>query len=108
LVAVEEVPGLDVVVAELELEPVSDDVTVVVGAVVVVGVELVELDDELELLLVVLALRQSLAESLPIVDAPCPRFRLSVGETCGGSLTTALLNCCRALAAVPQLPADTA
>ena len=95
-------------VAELELVPVPDDVTVVVGAVVVVGVEVVELDDELELLLVLFALRQSLAESLPIVAAPCPRFRLSVGETCAGSLTTALLNCCRALAAVPQSPADTA
>jgi hypothetical protein len=82
----------------------------VLEVVVLDGVELVVVVLLVVELLVVLdvVLRQSLAASCWIVEAPCSRFRVSVGLTDGGRLMTELLNVVTASSAVLHWPEPTA
>jgi hypothetical protein len=89
--------------------PLEDEVLelLVVGVVVVVGVEDVvdDVDDEvlvLELELVELELEQACPASSPTVVAPWPRFRTRVVFTFDGSAATSLSNVRAALLAAPH------
>ena len=81
------------------LELVLDDVLEVVGVLVE---ELLELVVEVDELLVLEVLWQSLEASWPTVEAPWPRFCSRVVLTVEGRLATALFSDVAALAAAPH------
>ena len=96
------------VVVELVVVVVGVEVVVLVLDVVV-GVELVVVLDVVDLLVVVVCgCWQSCAASELSVDAPCSRFRVSVGLTVGGRSTIAFENVVTASAAAPHWPELTA
>lgn len=104
--AVEEVPGVvGLVAGELEvpvLEELLLELLVLVGAELVVGVELVLLEEDEEELLELLELLQSLAASWATVLAPWLRFCDRVVLTVEGRLVTALVSAAEALSAEPH------
>jgi hypothetical protein len=97
---------VSVVVVGVVVVVVEDEVLVVVVGVLVLVVDELVLVVVLEVgVVVVVVCRQSLAASTPTVDAPWVRFRRRFLFTVPGRLLTELLNRCEALDAAPQSPA---